>query len=312
MKVIFMGTPDFSVPVLEKLAEAGHEIVLVVTQPDRQKGRGKAVQYSPVKEAALAHGFPVFQPVKLRQPEAVAELAGYPADVAVVVAFGQILPQSVLDMPRLGCVNVHASLLPMYRGADPIQAVILDGCEKTGVTVMQMDAGLDTGDILMQKEIMLAPDETGGSLYDKLSAMGAELILPALEGLENGTLRPVKQDGETCYAGMLRKEMGEMDWSRSAAVLDRQVRGLNPWPSAYTRLDGKLLKIWKAKVLPETVPPANAIPGTVLTVSKKSFTVQTGEGILEVLSLQPEGKKAMDTDAFLRGYPLTPGTLLGR
>lgn len=314
MKIVFMGTPEFSVPVLEALVSAGHEVVLAVTQPDREKGRGKEVAMSPVKIAALAHGIPVFQPQRIRLEEDAlrAFLTEHPADVGVVVAFGQLLPQSVLDMPKYGCINIHASLLPQYRGAAPIQQAVLDGCAESGVTTMQMDAGLDTGDILLQRKIELAPDETGGSLHDRLSALGAELILETLEQLEAGTLTRTPQAGEATFVGRLDKEMGRIDWKMPAAVIERQVRGMDPWPSAFTFRGGKLLKIWKAETAewPGGIP-ANAMPGSVFAAGKNYFDVVTGNGLLRVLKVQPEGKKMMDADAYLRGYPLKEGTLLG-
>lgn len=310
LKILFMGTPEFSVPVLRALLGAGHEITAVVTQPDREKGRGKAVQMSPVKEEALRFGIPVLQPERVRRPEAVEELKRYPSDLGVVVAFGQILPQEVLDLPRLGCVNVHASLLPLYRGASPIQQALLDGRTETGVTIMRMDAGLDTGDILLQRSIPIAPGETGGSLHDKLSELGAALIVPAVLGLSLGMLEGRAQEGETCYAGMIRKEAGGIDWSQPAEAIERKIRALSPWPSAYTVRSGKLLKIWKAETVREKAPLA--LPGTVTQADRESFTVCCGEGSLRVLSVQPEGRKRMETDAYLRGTPLEPGEVLGR
>lgn len=247
MKVIFMGTPDFSVGTLEALAEAGHEICLAVTQPDKPKGRGKEMQFPPVKEAAVSRGIPVFQPKKVRDPECVEYLKRFQADVCVVVAFGQILPKEILDMTPFGCVNVHASLLPKYRGAAPIQWAILRGEQVTGVTTMQMDEGLDTGDMLLKTEVPITPEETGESLHDKLSEAGARLAARTLEELAAGTLQPQKQgDSPTPYAKMLDKKMGNIDWTRSAAEIERLVRGLNSWPSAYTRWNRKVMKIWKA------------------------------------------------------------------
>ena len=216
MKILFMGTPDFSVPVLEALIEAGHEIVLVVTQPDKPIGRSKKPTPPPVKVCAEKHGIPVFQPERVRRPEAMERLAKVQADLGVVVAFGQILPQALLDLPAHGCFNVHASLLPMYRGASPINHVILAGEKQSGVTIMQMDAGIDTGDILLQEALPLADNETAETLADKLSKLGAKLIVSAIEQLENGTLTHTPQEGETCYAGMLKKEMGLIDWTLSA------------------------------------------------------------------------------------------------
>ena len=228
MKVLFMGTPDFSVGTLEALADAGHEVCLAVTQPDKPKGRGKEMQFPPVKEAAMRRGIPVFQPKRVRTPESVEYLKSFQADVCVVVAFGQILTKELLDMTPFGCINVHASLLPKYRGAAPIQWAILRGEEVTGVTTMQMDEGIDTGDMLLKTEMPITPEETGESLHDKLAAAGAQLAVRTLEELEAGTLRPIKQgESPTPYAKMLDKKMGSIDWSRPAAEIERLVRGLN-------------------------------------------------------------------------------------
>lgn len=310
MKIIFMGTPDIAAECLKALIAAGHEIVLAVTQPDREKGRGKGVAMSPVKEVALAQNIPVFQPVKIRLPENVEYLKNYPADVGVVVAFGQILPKEVLDWPKMGCINVHASLLPLYRGAAPIQRVVLDGCEKSGVTTMQMDEGLDTGDMLLQREIVLDKKETGGSLFEKMTVLGAQLICETLEKLEAGSLTRTPQQGETCYAAMLKKEMGLINWRESAEVIERTVRGLDPWPGTYTFRNGKILKILAADVVIPAVP-ANACPGCILGSDKTGFFVQTGENVLKVTAVQPEGKKAMEAAAYLRGAAVKTGELLG-
>lgn len=323
MRAIFMGTPDFSVPVLTAMKEAGHDMLAAVTQPDKPKGRGKEMQMTPVKAKALELGIPVLQPKKVRDPEFVEQLRELKPDVMVVVAFGQILTKEVLEVPKYGCINVHASLLPMYRGAAPIQYVILNGEKETGVTTMFMDEGLDTGDMLLKTVVPITADETGGTLHDKLSAAGAELLIRTLEQLEAGTLQRIPQTGETCYVGTLKKSMGEMDWSRPAEELERQVRGLNPWPSAYTFLNGKTLKIWKAEVLhteavssqeaeePEA-PADRKSCGSVTVISRDSIQVQTGDGILAIRELQLEGKKRMTADAFLRGYPVEAGTILGR
>lgn len=309
MKVIFMGTPDFSVGTLEALVEAGHEVVLAVTQPDKPKGRGKEMQFTPVKEAALRHDIPVFQPKKVRDPECMEELRKYHADIMVVIAFGQILPQEILDMTPYGCVNVHASLLPKYRGAAPIQWSIIDGEEVTGVTTMQMDAGLDTGDMLLKTEIKIEADETGGSLHDKLAEAGATLCVETLKALEEKTVTPEKQgETPTAYAKMLDKKLGNIDWTMDAVSIERLIRGLNPWPSAYTMWNGKVMKIWRGEVLEAS---GEQIPGTIVAVSKDSFTVQTGKGQLRILELQLQGKKRMDAAAFLRGYKLEEMMRLG-
>lgn len=323
MRAIFMGTPDFSVPVLTAMKEAGHDMLAAVTQPDKPKGRGKEMQMTPVKAKALELGIPVLQPKRVRDPEFVEQLRELKPDIMVVVAFGQILTKEVLEVPKYGCINVHASLLPMYRGAAPIQYVILNGEKETGVTTMFMDEGLDTGDMLLKTVVPITADETGGTLHDKLSAAGAELLIRTLEQMEAGTLQRIPQTGETCYVGTLKKSMGEIDWSRPAEELERQVRGLNPWPSAYTFLNGKTLKIWKAEVLhteavssqeaeePEALADRKSC-GSVIVISRDSIQVQTGDGILAIRELQLEGKKRMTADAFLRGYPVEAGTILGR
>ena len=310
MKVIFMGTPEFSVGTLEALIEAGHEVALVVTQPDKPKGRGGKMQYTPAKEAALKHGIPVFQPKRVREPECVEELKQYNADIIVVIAFGQILPKEILEMTPYGCVNVHASLLPKYRGAAPIQWAVIDGEEVSGVTTMQMDEGLDTGDMLLKTEIRLDETETGGSLHDKLAAAGAELCVRTLKGLEEKTVVPEAQgESPTAYARMLDKKLGNIDWSRDAGSIERLIRGLNPWPSAYTNWDGKVMKIWEAKA-EKREAETGGVPGTVISVEKDGFCVETGDGVLKVLALQIPGKKRMDADAFLRGYEIAEGTVL--
>lgn len=310
MKVIFMGTPEFSVGTLEALLGAGHEIVLAVTQPDKPKGRGKEMQFPPVKECALAHDIPVFQPKKIREPNSVAELRKYEADVCVVIAFGQILPKEILEMTPYGCINVHASLLPKYRGAAPIQWAVINGEKVSGVTTMQMDEGLDTGDMLEKTEVVLDKKETGGTLHDKLSAAGAALCVSTLTRLKEGTLVPEKQgESTTEYARMLDKKLGCIDWKKPAVEIERLIRGLNPWPSAYTSWNGKTIKIWEAGVLEEH---AKEEPGTVVWVTKASFAVQTGNGLLEIKSLQLPGKKRMDADAFLRGYQMKEGMCLGQ
>lgn len=313
MKVIFMGTPDFSVGTLEALADAGHEICLAVTQPDKPKGRGKEMQFPPVKEAAVRRGIPVFQPKRVRTPESVEYLKSFQADVFVVVAFGQILTKELLEMAPFGCINVHASLLPKYRGAAPIQWAILRGEQVTGVTTMQMDEGIDTGDMLLKTEVPITPEETGESLHDKLAAAGAQLAVRTLEELGAGTLHPEKQgESPTPYAKMLDKKMGSIDWNRSAAEIERLVRGLNSWPSAYTHWNGKVMKIWKADVKSDQSGDTKeqAAPGTVLGVEKDSFSVQTGDGVLVVREVQLPGKKHMEVQAFLRGNTVVPGTVL--
>ncbi len=310
MKIIFMGTPDFSVGTFEALVEAGHEVVLAVTQPDKPKGRGKEMQFTPVKECAMKYGIPVFQPRKVREPECIEELRKYDADIMVVVAFGQILPKEILEMTPYGCVNVHASLLPKYRGAAPIQWAIIDGEEVTGVTTMQMNEGLDTGDMLLKVEIPIEAKETGGSLFDKLSDAGAKLCVETLDKLEKKEITPIPQ-GETTtpYAKMLDKQAGNIDWTKSAVEIERLIRGLTPWPSAYTNWNGKVMKIWDAAAI-EGVSEVPA--GTIATVDKEAFYVQTGNGFLKVCELQIPGKKRMDAAAFMRGYQVKAGEVLER
>jgi len=308
MKIIFMGTPDFSVGTLEALVEAGHEVVLAVTQPDKPKGRGGKMQFTPVKETAMKYDIPVFQPKKVREPECIEELRKYNADVMVVVAFGQILPKEILEMTPYGCINVHASLLPKYRGAAPIQWAVIDGEEVSGVTTMQMNEGLDTGDMIMKTEIVLDKKETGGSLFDKLSEAGAKLCVETLKALENKTATWEPQgETTTSYARMLDKELGNIKWEKTAVQIERLIRGLNPWPSAYTDWNGKVMKIWEADVVEKN---AEAVPGTIVKVEKDGFYVQTGEGQIKVTALQIPGKKRMEADAFLRGYQIEEGTLL--
>lgn len=309
MRIIFMGTPDFSVPTLEALVASGHEVVAVVTQPDKPKGRGKEIHMSPVKECALQHNIPVYQPVRARDEAFVEEMRALNPDAMVVIAFGQILPKSLLDLPKYGCVNIHASLLPKYRGAAPIQWAVIDGEKESGVTIMQMDEGLDTGDMLAKAIVPLDEKETGGSLFDKLSEAGGRLCVETLAKLEKGEIIPEKQgESPTAYASMLDKKMGNIDWNKSAVVIERLVRGLNPWPSAYTHLDGKTLKIWACDVLPQSASKGES--GEILEVTKDAIHVQTGDGILVLREIQLAGKARMDAGAFLRGYKVVPGTVL--
>ncbi|MBO5056931.1 MAG: methionyl-tRNA formyltransferase [Lachnospiraceae bacterium] len=305
MKIVYMGTPDFAVAPLEAIIKAGHEVTAVVTQPDKQKGRGKEMQMTPVKECALKNGIPVLQPVKIKEPEAIEELKKYPADIFVIAAFGQLLSEEILHMPRFGCINIHASLLPAYRGAAPIQWVIINGEKKTGVTIMQMAKGLDTGDMLLKKEVLIDEKETGESLHDKLMAAGAGLIVEALPKIEKGEIVPEKQDDAlSCYASRLTKSMGLIDWTQDAVSIERLVRGLNSWPSAYTIYKGKTLKIWEADVI---AGKSSYKPGTVAEVGKDYFDVAAGEGRLRIKTLQLEGKKKVSVRDFLLGYEVVCG-----
>lgn len=321
MRVIYMGTPDFAVGTLEALITAGHDICLIVTQPDKPQGRSKEMQPSPVKQAAVRHGISVYQPVNMKDPACLEALRKVQADVIVVVAFGQILPKVILGMTPYGCINVHASLLPAYRGAAPIQWAIIRGETVTGVTTMQMDEGLDTGDMILKAEVRIDPDETGESLHDKLAAAGAVLCVETLAALEDGTaVFECQKETTTEYAKMLTKEMGRIDWSKSAIEIERLVRGLNSWPCAYTYWDGKAIKVWGAKAIlnatgsddndQSVLETDHVVPGTVVKVDKEHFYVQTGSGLLKLLELQMPGKKRMTTDAFLRGYPIRPGIVL--
>lgn len=307
MKIVYMGTPDFAVGPLKALIEAGHEVTAVVTQPDKPKGRSKELVPPPVKAYATEQGLTVFQPEKIKTPEAVAELKKYEADLFVVAAFGQILSKEILEMPKYGCVNIHASLLPKYRGAAPIQWSIIDGEKETGVTIMQMDEGLDTGDILTRKIVPIDDEDTGESLFDKLCEAGSELLLTTIPQIEAGTLCPVKQDEtKSTYAKMLKKELGNIDFTKSAKEIWCLVRGLNSWPSAYTYYNNKMLKIWKAKPVAEN---GDAVPGTLVKKDKESIYVQTGDGLLQILEIQPEGKKRMNVKDFMLGHSFEIGTV---
>ncbi len=307
MRIIFMGTPDFAVGTLAAIKEAGHDIALVVTQPDKPKGRSGRLQMSDVKEYAVAHGLEVYQPEKIKTPEAVARLKEYAPELIVVAAFGQILSKEILDMPEYGCINVHASLLPRWRGASPIQSAILEGDSKTGVTIQQMGEGLDTGDILSQSSIVIEPTDTGGSLFDKLAHIGATLATRTIDDIANGRIQAVPQEEEKAsYAKKIDKSMGHIDWSRSADIIERQIRALDPWPSAYTYLDGRMLKVWK----PGTGEDTGAPCGTVCEVGKDAFTVACGGGSLIIKEVQLEGKKRMAVRDFLLGCRISEGTVL--
>ena len=310
MKVVFMGTPDFAVGTLEAIVGADHEVAAVVTQPDKPKGRGGVMAMSPVKECALRHGLTVLQPLKARNPEFIDEIRAINPDVIVVVAFGQIIPSEIIHMPKYGCINVHASLLPKYRGASPIQWTVLDGCAYSGVTTMLMDEGIDTGDILETATVKLDERETGGSLFDRLSLVGAKLLVETLDKAEAGQLHPVKQDdSQSSYVRMIDKSFGLMDFTQPVEVLERKVRALNPWPSAFTHMDEKLLKIWDATVIQDNNVKVGDY-GKVKTDGKTCFMVACDGGYLSVNELQLEGKKRMKVEDFLRGYSVKEGTVL--
>ena len=308
MRVVFMGTPDFAVGTLEALIEKGHDVVAVVTQPDKRQGRSSELRMSPVKECAIMHDIPVYQPVKVRASEFVEVLKELNPEVIVVVAFGQILSKEILDMPKYGCINVHASLLPKYRGAAPIQWAVIDGEVESGVTTMKMDEGVDTGDMLMVSRYTLKAKETGGSLFSKLEELGAKLLIDTLDGLQDGTVTPTPQGTEFTHAAKLDKATGIIDFTKSAVSIERLIRGLNPWPSAYTTYKGKTLKIWEADVIDEDV--SMYAPGTIYKVDKEYIYVSTGQGGLVLKEIQLEGKKRMETQAFLRGCQVEEGTVL--
>ena len=306
MRVVYMGTPDFAVRPLKKIYEAGHDVVGVYTQPDAWKGRSKKLLPSDVKKAALELGLDVYQPEKLRDNESVEKLRELNPDIIVVAAYGQILSEDVLNIPKYGCINIHASLLPKYRGASPIEASIINGDEKTGVTIMYMAKGLDTGDIISQDEVEIGLHNTE-TLTVKLSEMGADLVVKTMADIEAGTAsRTVQNDADSCYCGKLDKAMGQLDFTKTAVELERLVRGLYPWPCAYMSLEGKNLKIIDSEVVDikdESVPV-----GAVCEVTKKYFVIRCSEGGLKIKKLQPEGKKPMDTVAFLNGYKVEIGT----
>lgn len=310
MRIVFMGTPTFAVPSLEVLLKSPHEVVGVVTQPDRPKGRGQSMEASPVKQLAESHSLPVLQPQKMKRLEFLDALSGWKADVIVVTAFGRILPKVILDLPSLGCVNVHASLLPKYRGAAPIQWAIINGETQTGVTMMLMDEGMDTGPILLQRTLPVDPDETAGELSIRLAHLGGAQLEPILKKLADGTLVPQQQDGtQATLAPLLKKEDGLISWSLTAKELANRVRGLSPWPGCFTFLGPARLAIWKAEVCdsPVTHSKAERVPGRIVDVKNTGLSVETGRGFLKILEVQPANKKRMSVDQFLRGHPLNAG-----
>ncbi len=308
MRVIFMGTPDFAVPSLEALLQH-HEVVLVVTQPDKPKGRGKKMAFSPVKECALAHNIPVLQPAKVREPEFVEELRKYDADLIAVTAFGQILTEDILFMPKYGSINVHGSLLPKYRGAAPMQWAIIDGEPVTGITTMYMAKGLDSGDMLLKAEVDITPEDTFETVHDKMAMVGADLLIETLQKLEDGTLQRQEQDHEAAtYAPMITKETGHIDWCKSAQDIINLIRGLNPTPAAYTMYQEEVLKIFRAEKTEVTAEQAKC--GEIVAMLKKGFVVKCGDGCLLVTEVQARGGKRMTTDAYLRGHSMELGILL--
>ncbi len=309
MKIIYMGTPDFAVLPLEALYDDGHEILLAVTQPDKPKGRGHKLQASPVKEYALSKNIPVYQPQSAKTDEAYEYLASFGADIFIVAAYGQILPQRVLDIPKYGCINIHASLLPKYRGAAPIQWSIMCGESVTGVTTMQMNAGLDTGDMLVKEEVVITPVDTGETLHDKLATLGVTAIRKTLEQIESGTLRPEKQNDElSCYAPMINKATGYIDFSASAEKINNQVRALNSYPYASTVYQGTRFKVIAAKVVSGNQGSTN---GEILRVDKDGILVKCASDLLLITDVQFEGKKKMPVSEYIKGNKIEQGIILG-
>ncbi len=306
MRLVYLGTPRFAVPTLERIVEAGHQVVAVVTQPDRPRGRGQQVAPPPVKEAALLLGLPLYQPERVRRPEAVEFLRGLKAEAMVVVGYGQIIPQVVIDLAPLGIINVHASLLPKYRGAGPIQWAIVKGEARTGVTTMRIDAGLDTGDMLLKRETEIGQDENAIELGERLSVMGADLLVETLQGLAAGTIVPEKQDNaQATLAPLLKKEDGLIDWTRPAWDIHNQVRGLQPWPGAHTTFRGQPLQIWKTKLL----ATSSATPGELVSI--KPLIVSCGSSALELVEVQQQGRKRMSAADFANGQRLSENEVLG-
>ncbi|MCS6927111.1 MAG: methionyl-tRNA formyltransferase [Candidatus Binatia bacterium] len=305
-----MGTPEFAVPSLRTLMASEDRVVGVVTQPDQPAGRGMALQAPPVKKLAAVYGIPVMQPAKLRDPAVLAQLQAWQPDLIVVAAYGKILPPALLTLPPYGCINVHASLLPKYRGAAPIQWAIINGESETGVTIMRVSERMDAGDILLQKTLPITESDTGGTLHDKLATLGAEALRETLALLKGGQLvaRP-QNEAEATYAPKITKEDGWIEWRQEAVTIARRIRAFNPWPSAYTTLGGKLFKIFAARVVPSPVPPR--LPGTIIEVTPVSLVVATGNGALALLEVQLEGKKRLAIEEFLNGYHLSPGLVLG-
>jgi methionyl-tRNA formyltransferase len=311
LRVVFMGTPVFACPTLQKLLERGEDVIAVVTQPDRPKGRGQKTVPPPIKELAEQNGIPVLQPLKVRAPEFIEAMKGMKPDLIVVVAFGQILPKALLDIPRFGCINVHASLLPRYRGAAPLNWCIINGEAETGVTTMLMDEGLDTGAMLLKKTTLIDPEEDTQSLHDRLSVLGAETLSDTLDMLIDGRLDPEKQDDSlSCYAPMLKKEHGLIDWSSPPLDIKNMVRGMSPWPGAFTWLNGKMVKIFRVRIC-GTEDRTPASPGTVLKADREGIKVACNGGAIIIDELQLEGRKRLSAGEFLAGCKLLPGVVLG-
>jgi len=302
LKVIFMGTPEFAVPCLEALNKK-YDIIAVITQPDRPKGRGQKLTASPVKEFAVNAGLTVLQPEKIKAPEFEKVLMELKPDLIVVVAFGQILSKRILDIPPLGCINVHASLLPLYRGAAPIHWAIINGETKTGITTMFMDVGLDTGDMLLKSEVSISDETTTGQLHDQLMILGADILMKTVALLETGTVARIKQDHTiSTYAPLLTKNTEHIDWSLTAKKIHNLVRGLDPWPGSYCNFSSNVFKIWKTRVYNDTI--STTLPGTVVEITKQGFVVSTGTGLLEILEIQPAGKRRMSAKDYVCGHGL--------
>lgn len=319
LRIIFAGTPEFAASALAELIKSEHQVIAVYTQPDRPAGRGRKLHSSPVKNLALEHNIPVLQPDNLKEAETQETLRSFNADIMIVAAYGLILPQVVLDIPRLGCLNIHASLLPRWRGAAPIQRAIAAGDKESGITIMQMNAGLDTGDILRLSSCAITEKDSGGSLHDRLAEMGATAILETLKDLANNKINPkVQDDSLATYAHKLDKKEALINWQHSALEIEQLIRAFNPWPVAFTYLNNKTLRIWQAQVLPPNVETKTNIkqtdikPGTVIAYDKKGIDIHCGEGVLRLLKLQPSGSKAMDVAAFMNGHAkqLPVGSLL--
>lgn len=306
LRIVFMGTPEFAVPSLRALIEIGENVIAIVTQPDKPRGRGKKLTPPPVREAALKHNIPVFQPEKIKDEPFITAIRNFSPDVIAVVAYGKILPKAILDIPPKGCINVHASLLPKYRGAAPINWAIINGEKETGITTMLLDEGMDTGDMLLTEKVEIRDDDTASSLHDRLKYIGADLLIKTIKGIKSETIRPIPQgDSQATYAPMLKKEDGRIDWTMKAEEIKNLIRGLNPWPGAYTRWDGKQIKIFKAEV----EAGGKEEPGTVINISTEGIFVATNKGILLIKELQPENKNKMTAYEFVKGYRIVKGQI---
>ena len=312
MRVVFMGTPEIAAGILRSLIASRHEVVGVVTQPDRPNARGNEIIFSDVKKVALEYSIPVFQPEKASEETFVESIRELAPDIIVVAAYGQILRENILNLPKYRCINVHASILPKYRGASPIQWAVINGEKETGITIMYMEKGLDTGDMILTRKLALDPDETAGSLHDRLMELGGPTLLEAMDMIENGTAKPVPQNNDDAtYVGMIKKSMGELDFNNNSVYLERLIRGLIPWPGAFTYIDGKMLKIWKSEVSDRIMEGSCPVPGRIFADGEELF-IETADGSLNLLEIQSEGRKRMPAGDFLRGFKLINGTVCGR